>query len=74
MLGGRGRAGTAGRLAAARVVAGTPRLGLASLDLDHPLGRQARGAGVDQEVDDLPVTEPAQLQVRKAEASELAAD
>jgi hypothetical protein len=56
------------------VVAGTPRLGLASLDLDHPLGRQARGAGVDQEVDDLPVTEPAQLRVRKAEASELAAD
>jgi len=55
------------------VVAGTPRLGLASLDLDHPFGSQARGAGLDQEVDDLPVTEPAQLRVRKAEASELAA-
>jgi len=55
------------------VAAGAPRLGLASLDLDHPLGRQARGAGLDQKVDDLPVTEPAQLRVRKAQASELAA-
>ena len=68
-----GRAGTAGRLAAGRVAAGTPRLGLASLDLDHPFGGQARGAGLDQELDDLPVTEPAQLRVRQAEASELAA-
>jgi hypothetical protein len=63
----------AGRLTAGRVVAGTPRLSLASLDLDHPFGGQARRAGLDQEVDDLPVTEPAQLRVRKAEASELAA-
>ena len=55
------------------MAAGTPRLGLASLDLDHPWGGQARGAGRDQEVDDLPVTEPAKLRVRKAEASELAA-
>jgi hypothetical protein len=55
------------------VAAGTPRLGLASLDLDHPFGGQARRACLDQAVDDLPVTEAAQLRVRKAETSELAA-
>lgn len=62
-----------GRLAAGEAVgAGTTRLGSASLDRDHPLGRQSRGASLDQEVDDLPVTKPTQLRVRKPEASELA--
>jgi hypothetical protein len=48
------------------------RLGLASLDLNDPLGGEARGAGLDQAVDDLPVMKPADLRVRKREASELA--
>ena len=50
----------------------TTRLRLASFDLDLPLGRQARGAGLDQAVDELPVTKQARLRVRKLEASELA--
>ena len=61
-----GRARTAGRLAAGRVTAGTPRLGLASLDLDHPLGGQWREEpAAIRRSDDLPVTEPAQLRVCK---------
>jgi len=54
------------------VRASATRLGFASLDLDHPLGRQAGGAGLDQTVDDLPVTKPAHVGVRKREGAELA--
>ena len=52
--------------------AGTAGLGVATLDLDHPLGRQARGAGLDQAVDNIRITKPAHVRVGQSEASELA--
>jgi len=46
------------------------RLGLAALDLDDPRGREARGSGLDQAVDDLPVGKLAHLGVRQRKAAE----
>jgi hypothetical protein len=46
------------------------RLGPAARDLDDPLGRQARGTGLDQAVDDLPVAKLAHLRVRQRKAAE----